>query len=382
MMQRAENVWLLYDSRSEGLKSGEESRYIKQLEYQYKYPLRRTVIRSGVGIPEPKTCIDKTEDDLVRIRQMQYSASSLRNYLDCPARFYYSSIRRLKAETEVTESLNGGMIGTVFHDTMYALYTGGEALAPDFDMDRRNVMRKVRSPLKEVTSAYVRRLVENRDTVIRPKIRHLIKRELKSDEVTGRNLVLEKVINQYVIRTLDRDLKLMEEHGSGRFEILGLEMECSWEFDGYRFTGYVDRMDRFVPGMVRIVDYKTGRVGDNDVSIDDSNADKVAADLFAPVSPNRPEIALQLFLYDMFVRDRIKGDAIENVIYPVPQMFRADIMSSPECAKFNGLVTERLKALFAELADPDAGFRLTEDQSVCRYCDFRKICGRQPHGKH
>ena len=31
MIQRSENVWLIYDSRTEGLKSGEESRYIKQL---------------------------------------------------------------------------------------------------------------------------------------------------------------------------------------------------------------------------------------------------------------------------------------------------------------------------------------------------------------
>ena len=35
LVSRAENVWMLYDSRTEGLKNGEESRYIKQLKYHF-----------------------------------------------------------------------------------------------------------------------------------------------------------------------------------------------------------------------------------------------------------------------------------------------------------------------------------------------------------
>ena len=53
MIQRAEHVWLLYDSRTEGLKSGEESRYIKQLEYHFHLPLERLVASAEMhpGIP-------------------------------------------------------------------------------------------------------------------------------------------------------------------------------------------------------------------------------------------------------------------------------------------------------------------------------------------
>ena len=46
MIQRAGKVWLLYDSRTEGVKSGEESRYIKQLELLFGLKLKRLVAKA------------------------------------------------------------------------------------------------------------------------------------------------------------------------------------------------------------------------------------------------------------------------------------------------------------------------------------------------
>ena len=67
MIQRAENVWLLYDSRTDGLKSGEESRYIKQLTFQYKYPkMTREVVKYRIGMPSDETAIEKTAALLVQ----------------------------------------------------------------------------------------------------------------------------------------------------------------------------------------------------------------------------------------------------------------------------------------------------------------------------
>lgn len=41
MISRAKRVFLLYDSRTDGLKSGEVSRYIYQLKYHYRYPYKK-----------------------------------------------------------------------------------------------------------------------------------------------------------------------------------------------------------------------------------------------------------------------------------------------------------------------------------------------------
>lgn len=389
MIQRPEKVWLVYDSRTEGLKSGEESRYIKQLEYLYRYPkLTRSVIRSRVDTTVTEDSVKKDDNALKIIRSMTFSASAVRKYLSCPASFYYSSVLKLKPESEVQESMDGGMVGNVFHNTMYALYTGGDARLPDFDMSRDNVREKIHEPLKFITDGYVRSLMSGKG-MIRDKIRALIRKELNTDEISGRNLVMENVINRYVMKTLECDLKLMKDNSVDRFSIIGLEMEWHWTFAGFRFNGFIDRMDSIHPGTVRIVDYKTGRhFEDNEVNINDDNAEQVAEGLFGQDVKDRPGIAFQMYLYDRFAREGNAGHGenplkrsgpipdVENVIYHIPSLFISGPVASRECVRFDEIVSEKLSGLMSEISDPDTGFRRTSETSVCSYCDFRKICGR------
>ena len=384
MIQRAENVWLLYDSRTEGLKSGEESRYIKQLEYQYKYPLMdRSVVGYDLKIPEGEDVIEKTDEDVEFMKKMTFSASSIEKYLSCPAKFYYTYVKRLKVETEVSESLDNSMLGTVFHDTMLALYKGGEALQAEFDMSRENVLANVKKPLEVITKQYIEWLLSQKKEIIGPKIRTLIKRQLNADEIAGRNLVFEEILNKYVVKTLQTDLALMEEYNTDRFRVIGLELERFWDFKGHKFKGYIDRMDSFRDDEVRIVDYKTGKVDEKEVKINDENADDVVDALFSPdtKSKSRPEIAVQLFVYDRFVEKDVKDKSVLNVLYPIPRLFSSpelasNILSSRECPDFDDKVTYRLEGLFAEMMDTGTDFRRTKDNDTCKYCDFKKICGR------
>lgn len=384
MIQRAENVWLLYDSRTEGLKSGEESRYIKQLEYQYKYPLMdRSVVGYDLKIPEGEDVIEKTDEDVEIMKKMTFSASSIEKYLSCPAKFYYTYVKRLKVETEVSESLDNSMLGTVFHDTMLALYKGGEALQAEFDMSRENVLANVKKPLEVITKQYIEWLLSQKKEIIGPKIRTLIKRQLNADEIAGRNLVFEEILNKYVVKTLQADLALMEEYNTDRFRVIGLELERFWDFNGHKFKGYIDRMDSFRDDEVRIVDYKTGKVDEKEVKINDENADDVVDALFSPdtKSKNRPEIAVQLFVYDRFVEKDVEDKSVLNVLYPIPRLFSSpelasNILSSRECPDFDNKVTEKLEGLFAEMMDTGTDFRRTKDSDTCKYCDFKKICGR------
>lgn len=384
MIQRAENVWLLYDSRTEGLKSGEESRYIKQLEYQYKYPLMdRSVVGYDLKIPEGEDVIAKTDEDVEIMKKMTFSASSIEKYLSCPAKFYYTYVKRLKVETEVSESLDNSMLGTVFHDTMLALYKGGEALQAEFDMSRENVLANVKNPLEVITKQYIEWLLSQKKEIIGPKIRTLIKRQLNADEIAGRNLVFEEILNKYVVKTLQTDLALMEEYNTDRFRVIGLELERLWNFKGHKFKGYIDRMDSFRDDEVRIVDYKTGKVDEKEVKINDENADGVVDALFSPdtKSKNRPEIAVQLFVYDRFVEKDVEDKSVLNVLYPIPRLFSSpelasNILSSRECPDFDDKVTEKLEGLFAEMMDTGTDFRRTKDSDTCKYCDFKKICSR------
>jgi len=377
MIQRAQNVWLIYDSRTEGLQTGEESRYIKQLEYHFRVKLNRFVAKPAVPDTPKEIEIIKSENDVKAIRSITFSASSLQKYLSCPAQFYYHYICKYEPESEVSESMDGGMIGSVYHDTMFAVYVGGDALKPDFDMDRDNMNEYMSThPLKDVTKEYVDYMLKT-PIVIKDKIRALIKKSLNSMEVSGRNLVLEAVILIYVQQTLRKDRQLMDEEKVDRIHIYGLEKKASWSFNGFNFIGYLDRLDGF-HDEIRIVDYKTGKVQDNEEKIDAKNAADIVEKLFMADSPSRPKIALQLFLYDKFMESDADyaGKTFYNCIYKVPTLFTSEINNIEKCEDFDDKVEERLKTLFDEMTDLSKPFRRTSDTRLCGYCDFKNICGR------
>ena len=376
MISRAENVWMLYDSRTEGLKAGEESRYIKQLELHFRARTFRHVAKASVSVGKDAVPVPKTEEDVKAIRDSYLSASSLQDYLACPARFYYHVVRRLKPEEEVAESLDAGMIGNVFHNTMCALYTGPFAMDPDFPMDRKSLKIRRGDALHTVSRDYIRSWM-GRPADIRARIRSLVKAELNAFEVSGRNLVFEDVVFQYVMKVMERDLEHMERCGVDSFEVLGLEKECFWNYDGFKFKGYIDRMDSFLQGTVRVVDYKTGKVEDNDINVFDDNASKIVDKLFGPDSSTRPKIAFQLFLYDMFAGQEVDaGTLLSNSIYAPARLFVYQVQDVPASGVFISLMKDGLSKLLAEIANPEVPFLQTDDTRTCSMCDFKTICGR------
>ncbi len=354
MISRAEKVWMFTDTRTEGLKSGEESRYIKQLEYHFNIPLKRYVVRFDNMKTAKVEDIVKTADDVRKIKETVLSATTVQNYLACPAKFYYGTVKELKAEEEVAESLDYGMFGTVYHETMRSLYASDRMTAKD-----------IQSWL-------------GREDEIKSKIKELIIDELNLMEVSGRNLVVTDVILKYVMKTLQRDLELLEKEGVDFFEVLGREVKVSGEFKGQKFKGFIDRLDSFHPGQVRVVDYKTGKVLDDDEKINDDNALAIAEDIFAEDIKERPKIALQFFIYDMLVQNHplARGKQLFNCVYSTAGLFKEPPLNVPRNEMFFNAVSERLENTLEEMYSLDVPFRRTKDEKVCEYCDFKMICGR------
>ncbi len=355
MIQRAEHVWLVCDSRTEGLKTGEESRYVKQLQYYYRVPLERFVATARMQLAPEADALPKTQEDIDAIRNGELSASSLQSYLSCPARFYYSFVKRLENEDEVLEAMDAGSLGRVYHKAMQLLY----------------------QPFPLVTVAELDRMLGDRKG-IKMLVRGLIIKEMKTVDVTGRDLVVEEVIVEYVLRTLKHDRDLLVQSGSKGFEILLMEKKMSCGFEGFRLKGYADRIDSYLGGEARIVDYKTGKVEQEDIDITDENAAAVVDKLFGPSNAGRPKIALQLFLYGLLVQASpdLKGRPLVNSIYSVSRLFTEPLRDRPANAEFARLTKDRLKDLLAEMTDPAVPFRRTEERKTCEYCDFKTICGR------
>lgn len=355
MIQRASNVWMVFDSRTEGVRVGEESRFIKQLELDYDVRTERFYQDTAIGTSAPEACIGKTPEDIGVLRRGLLSASALKNYLDCPAQFYYSHILKLKADEEVNESLDAGMLGSVFHDAMQKLY----------------------SVSATISAGYLKSLLDSPGTV-RDLVRELIAAKLNVLELSGRNIIYCDIICRYVNQVLRRDLLLLKAYKVDSFTVLGLERECRKTIGGLNFIGYIDRLDSFIPGEVRVLDYKTGRVTDKDFLIDDDNAGSVVADLFGDDNSKRPKIALQLYIYDLFARDmaETRGKRIVNTIYQTSRLFVKEAEQVSLSPRFCELMKDRLDALLAEILNPEVGFARTSDSKTCEYCDFKQICGR------
>ena len=134
-----------------------------------------------------------------------------------------------------------------------------------------------------------------------------------------------------------------------------------------------------MPGVVRVVDYKTGKVGDSDFLIDSSNADKVVQALFSrqPGKP-RPKIALQLYIYDKMVASdkSLEGSVFVNSIYKPSRLFVRNVETVRLDDTFLSLMDDAVCALLSEIADTSVPFSRTDDDKVCKWCDFKNICCR------
>lgn len=329
MIQRSSRVWLLFDSRMEISRSGEPSRYISQLELHFGVKVNSYVIKAPVGGVVEADDIEKSPEMLDALKEKYLSASALQNYLACPAKFYYHTVCGLKPDGEVAESLDAGMFGSVFHKVVQGIYSVEDGIIRD---------------------SYLKSCIASGDR-IKDMVREGIKEALRTDEVSGKNVIYEDMICRNVRKVLERDLELMSNYSVREFRILGLELKRFATIGGFRFIGYIDRLDSFVPGEMRIVDYKTGSVDDQ-------------------------KVGLQLYLYDMFVRKEAlrSGCRLVNSIYQVSRLFVEPVSNTevdPE-SPFGSLIEDTL----AEIANPDVPFRHTEDTKVCSKCDFKQICGR------
>ena len=127
-----------------------------------------------------------------------------------------------------------------------------------------------------------------------------------------------------------------------------------------------------------MVDYKTGKVLDDDENITDDNANDIAETIFAVDVKDRPKIALQFYIYDMLVENHplAKGRQLFNCVYSPSKLFKEPPLTMPRNEVFFNAVSDYLEQTLEEMYSLEVPFRRTSDEKVCEYCDFKMICGR------
>lgn len=362
MIQRPSKVTLLLDSRTEGLRSGEESRYVKQLQYHFGASIKRSSANSNPSYVSDDGCVKKTREHLDIIHSKELSPTSLKTYLACSLQFYYSFVLGLKAEEQVEENMDAGIIGNVYHHVMEKLYSG--------------------RPDGIITRQYLMGLLSD-ETGLKEKVYAEAEKEMHCDTITGRDIVFCTMICKYVSRTIECDLGFMDRGKVDSFRVLALERTYHGTFGAFRFKGTVDRLDSFAPGTVRLVDYKTGKVLDEDTEISDSNAVRLAEKIFSPNTKDgdRPKIALQFFLYDMILGQQgvTEDSIVSNAVYSTRSILSEMPVNVVKNNSFCAEMENQLQGCLDEIDNLEVPFRRKKEEfedKTCEWCDFKNICGR------
>jgi len=251
LLQRAKNIFILYNTEHDVFGSGEKSRFVTQLEMMrddiiYKN-ISPKVIPSKTVLKEiPKN--EVTFELLKELVEKGISPSALTNYLYNPVSFYKQKILKIKEFDDVEETVAFNTLGNVVHEALDELYT-----------------------------PFVGRfLSEENVSKMEKEANNLVKKHFKiqftnGDISTGKNRLIFEVANRFVSNFLSKEIALLKDK-KNKLKIIAIEENLSAEIiiEGIDFPvklyGQVDRVDE-LNGVLRIIDYKTGMVSSTNLRV-------------------------------------------------------------------------------------------------------------------
>lgn len=397
LIGRASNVYLLYDSRTEGLKRGEMSRYIYQLKYHYasllpQYKVNEYAIAHSVQIEKPITLtVEKSGEVLKQLNrflkgcsdnQRPLSASSLKTYLNCPLQFYLQNIEGMGDDDEINEAVDGGVFGEIYHNVMGEIYgelckRHGQPSSVNIEGKCVNVTREMLENVLQDTN-YLNELIAKEFDVV------FFKNEGsdKAPKLEGRNIIIAETVLKYVKRTLeyDRDVYAPFIYHASELKLKNLSLPLK-NGKEVLFKAFIDRVDYHVDHL-RIVDYKTGS---DDVNVSSFDA------LFDTESEKHYGAVLQVLLYCKLYRISRPDDSSKllPIIYKLKTAFSDfvpfikignDVVKDYE--EVMDEYEERLNNLLEEIFNEDIPFTQTQILKNCKYCKFKTICKRESQGDY
>ena len=374
LIQRAENITLLYNTASDGLNRGEMSRFMLQFLVESPHDISRQYLEAGQSPQQSlKIEIHKTDEvlqrmynayDIRRHPNALFSPSALNTYLDCRLRFYYRYVAGLKAPDEVSAEIDSALFGTIFHRSAELVYQ--DLTANGKEIRREDLEQLLRNDVR--LQAYV-------DTAFKEEFFHVPAGE--QPEYNGTQLIHSKVIASYLRQLLRNDLQYAPFRMEGMEQKVTetLEIDTPSGILPLNIGGTIDRMDS-KGDTLRIVDYKTGGTPKTPESIEQ---------LFTPAD-NRPNYIFQTFLYAAIMCRKQGLKVAPSLLYihraasesysPVIEMGAPRQPKVPvnNFAFYEDEFRERLSALLQEIYNPEEPFTQTEDAKKCEYCDFKRLC--------
>ena len=363
LLQRAEDIYLLYSTESDSMGKGEPSRFIHQLrrELASQYPHNINITEKVLAATNPvpiATAHDigqKTPEILSRIYEMAtvgLSPSALNKYRGCPLKFYYENILRIEEPKQVNEDLEQNELGSCIHSVLEKIYsntTDGFVLP--------ETLQQALTQIDEII-----------DQTLADQFQY-------GRDLSGRNHFLRSVARSQITNFLNSEIKHLQKEGAIR--IIGLEKELS---HGFNITvdatthhvvikGIADRID-ITNDTLRIIDYKSGKVEPRDLRVTTAEPD------WSSVSDKW----FQLMTYEWLYHNNQNSDQPHvSGIFPLGHLNSQLLTASWEGKEIitpQHMVTfdKMLRQLAAELLNPDIPFTANRNSKMCTYCPFNENC--------
>jgi CRISPR/Cas system-associated exonuclease Cas4 (RecB family) len=368
LIHRAKNVTLVWSSTDASGQTGEMSRFLHQLYYEYPGIVQKDTYIQTVGTKmAPEIFSEKNGEVMQQLGEYLnngtrfLSPSALSTYIECPLRFYYKYLAGAKEPEDISEELDPRIFGNLFHQTVEALYKPylGAVVTPE-------IINQIAKPEK------IARTLEN---IFAENVPFIRQNQSVFIDLQGKNSLVFEVLMRYLAGFFK------SEKENAPFTIRGLEANMHMTYTTpsekkVRLGGNIDRLDE-KDGMTRVIDYKTGQ-GENRISDIEG--------LFDTTKHSKIKATFQTLLYSLMVES--KGTPTEQIQPGVVWMRK--LFTDTDTALYLqpsrkektpltlSLVKEEyqdgLGQLLDELFDDKIPFRQTEHEKNCEYCVYREIC--------
>ncbi|MFV0529893.1 MAG: PD-(D/E)XK nuclease family protein [Flavobacteriales bacterium] len=270
LIQRAENIYLIYNTENDDYGAGEKSRFLTQLEIELPYEIKQDIAAED---PYEKSVellqIIKSSKMMERLYEMAekgFSPSALNNYIRNPLTFYYQNILGLQEVETIEETMNAKTLGIIVHNTLEKLYK------PYID--------------EVLTVETISKLQNQSEKIVQNQLDEVY---TNGDYSKGKNILIYGVAKRFVHNFLEYEKQEITEGN----EIIIKQLEVELKIPFYtkdkeiNLRGFADRIDQY-NGIIRILDYKTGITESRKLKLNDFEEVTISKEY---------DKALQLLLY-------------------------------------------------------------------------------------
>ena len=386
LLQRSSDVTITFNSSTEGINTGEMSRFMLQIMAESGISIRQRSITTTQSTKISSLRNIQKDSNIMsimnaRLEEKTISPTELVTYLRCQQKYYYLYVLGLRTDNDLEpDEMDNISFGLVFHEAAKRLYSkicdsSGVVHAEAIDIVKKGNQLLIERCIDEAFRKEVFNITDESSTY--------------KPQYTGLQLINRRVLIRMLNDLLDYDRHFTP------ITIIGLEdsarvygkipVEINGEMKTVNIGGIIDRLDMINIGggrkIIRVVDYKTGHslpgkmTSVSDVFLHDTiekHSDYYFQTMMYSIlvrhsrrlNPNQEQVATALFY----------AQKIRQADYsPYLQIDGEDIMN---IALHEQDFLLELRTLIAEINNPEIPFAPNGSARSCEFCDFQNLCGK------